>query len=219
MLTSGQIWRFHFAGVQSKTSLDRVLARLVRDKLIARLGRRQVLGDGAGSGQAVYQLAANGWLYIGHRGKFSPRFRAISEHRLRVADAFAQLCDREDAGEIKVRGYHTEPDTHRRLAGVTVRPDFYIEVELIEAGEVAYMWLEIDRDNEGRAQIEKKAREYVAVYEGATPAEIEVIPTVLFLVENELSRRTLEGYLHGKTGAYSHMFGVDMLDGFANRLK
>ncbi|WP_160665108.1 replication-relaxation family protein [Pseudarthrobacter sp. ATCC 49987] len=218
-LSAGHIWQLHFSVLKSKTSWDNVAKRLVRDKFIVRMGRRQVQGDGKGSGPAVYQLGAVGWQYLGKRGKFRPRFTAISEHRLRVADVFAQLCEREDRGEIKIRGYYCEPDTHMRLAGVTVRPDFFVELELTDKSELVSLWIEVDRDNESRIEIEKKIREYIAVFDGVRPGEIETVPSVLFLAETDIGLRNLQGYMHGKLGAYEHMFELMHIEGFANKVK
>ena len=219
-LTTGHIRRLHFPDNKSNTSLDRVAARLVRDKFITRMGRRQVQGDGKGSGQAVYQLGAVGWQYLGKRGKFRPRFTAISEHRLRVADVFQQLCEREDRGEIKIRGYYCEPDTHMRLAGVTVRPDFYVEYDPVDAtDETRALWIEVDRDNESRVEIEKKIREYLSVFDGVTEEDIDIVPRVLFVAETDIGLRNLQGYMHGKLGEYGHMFELMHIDGFANRLE
>ena len=218
-LDSHHIRRLHFPTAKSRTSFARAQAQLVRDKFIVRMGQRTVQGDGKGSGPAVYQLGVNGWQYLGKRGKFRPRFTAISEHRLRVADVFQQLCEREDRGEIKIRGYYCEPDTHMRLAGVTVRPDFYVELELLEESELLSYWIEVDRDNESRQEIEKKLREYVAVFDGVTADEIEVVPRVLFVAETDIGLRNLQGYMHGKLGEYGHMFELMHIEGFADKLK
>lgn len=218
-LDSRHIQQLHFPTAKSRTSFARAQERLVDDKFIVRMGQRAVSGAGKGSGPAVYQLGAVGWQYLGKRGKFRPRFTAISEHRLRVADVFAQLCDREDRGEIKIRGYYCEPDTHMRLAGVTVRPDFFVELELTDKSEVVVLWIEVDRDNESRIEIEKKLREYVAVFDGVQPGEIETVPSVLFLAETDIGLRNLEGYMHGKLGAYEHMFELMHIAGFADKIK
>jgi hypothetical protein len=178
-----------------------------------------VMGDGKGSGAAVYQLGANGWLFLAKRGKFRPRFTAVSEHRLKVADAFAQLCEQEDAGLIKIRGYYTEPDTHMKLAGVTVRPDFFVDLELVTTSEQLRLWIEVDRDKENRPDIEKKLRDYVAVYRGVTKAEIDPVPEVLFLADTDLGLMNLKNYMHGKLGEYEHLFKLDHIEGFAARLE
>lgn len=219
-LDAGHIWRLHFPGLKSRTSWDQVSQRLLKDKYIARMGRRMVMGDGSGSGKSVFQLGAEGWRFLGKRGVFRPRFTAVSEHRLKIADAFMELCAEEDAGRIKIRGYYTEPDTHMKLAGVTVRPDFYVDIELIAASEQHRYWLEIDRDNESRTEIERKARDYVAVYDGWREVRevLDPIPRVLFLSDTEIGRNNLEGYLKGRRGAYEGMITVDDLQGWAGRI-
>lgn len=218
-LSSAHIWQQHFPGLKSKTSWDQVCTRLIDGKYIIRMGRRMLMGDSKGSAPAVYQLGPNGWLFLGKRGKFRPRFTAVSEHRLKVADAFAQLCEQEDAGAIKIRGYYTEPDTHMKLAGVTVRPDFFADIELIATSEQLRLWIEVDRDKENRPEIERKLRDYVAVYRGVTKAEIDPVPEVLFLADTDLGLMNLKNYMHGKLGEYEHLFKLDHIEGFAKRLE
>ncbi|MEW1951065.1 replication-relaxation family protein [Pseudarthrobacter sp902506025] len=218
-LSSAHIQQLYFPTAKSRTSFARPAKQLVEEGFLVRMGQRQVRGHGKGSGPAVYQLGVAGWHYLGKRGKFRPRFTAVSEHRLRVADVFAQLCEREDRGEIKVQGYYCEPDTHRPLAGVTVRPDFFVELELTDKSELVSLWIEVDRDNESRLEIEKKIREYVAVFDGVRPGEIETVPSVLFLAETDIGLRNLQGYMHGKLGAYEHMFELMHIEGFADKVK
>ncbi|MDR6794708.1 hypothetical protein J2X12_004144 [Pseudarthrobacter oxydans] len=136
-----------------------------------------------------------------------------------MADAFAELCKREDKGEIKVRGYYTEPDSHMKIAGVTVRPDFFADLELVATSEQLRLWIEVDRDKENRPEIERKLRDYVAVYTGVTKDEIDPVPAVLFLADTDLGLVNLENYMHGKLGEYEHLFSVDHIEGFADRLK
>lgn len=219
-LDSKQIQALLFGDAGSETSFRRAQKALVAEKYLIRMGQRSVVGHGRGTGPAVYQLGANGWLFLGKRGKYSrPRFSAVSEHRLKVADAFVQLCEQEDAGAIKIRGYYTEPDTHMKLAGVTVRPDFFADIELIATSEQLRLWIEVDRDKENRPEIERKIRDYVAVYRGVTKAEIDPVPEVLFLADTDLGLVNLKNYMHGKLGEYEHLFTVDHIEGYAARLK
>ena len=218
-LDSGHIWDLHFSDCKSKTSWDQVAKRLMKGKYIVRMGRRMVLGDGAGSGKAVYQLGATGWQWLNKRGVYRARFTSVSEHRLKVADAFSELCKREDMGEIKIRGYYTEPDSHMQLAGVTVRPDLFVDLELVATSEQLRLWIEIDRDKENRPQIERKLRDYVSVYRGVTKAEMDPVPAVLFLADTEIGLTNLKNYMHGNLGEFEELITVDHIDGFAERLK
>ena len=219
-LDSGHIWDLHFHGLKSKKSWDQVSSRLTRDRFIVKLGRRMVMGDGAGSGKAVYQLGAEGARFLGRRGAFRLRFSAVSEHRLKVADAFTELRALEHAGMIKLLGYLCEPDSHMRLAGVTVRPDLFVDFQDIGRGVQIRLWLEIDRDKENRPQIEAKIRDYVHVFDDwQTVREVlDPIPRVVFLADSEIGRHNLLGYLKGKTGDWPDLFVVDDLAGWAARL-
>lgn len=217
-LDSGQIWTAHFPGLKSKKSWEDVYTRLERQKFIARMGRRMLRGDAKGSAPLVWQLDVEGLRFLGKRGTLRRRYAAVSEHRLRVADAFLSLCAEEDAGKLKILGYFTEPDCHMKLAGVTVRPDLYVVIRIGEEEPIA-LWLEIDRDKENRPEIQRKVRDYMTVLKAwqEVQKELGYVPNVLFLADTEIGRFNLESYLRNKTEGFESYFGVDDLDGWAGR--
>lgn len=206
-LSSGHVWRFHFDNT-NRNSLDRVLRRLTALKLLARIERRMVGGDRGGSGQYVYQLGAMGHDYLGKRGKFAPAHRTVKRHILEIADAFADFRDAERAGDVKILSYLTEPDSHMEIVGVTVRPDLFIEVELIGRGEGVSLWLEIDRGFEGPGVIAAKVSGYVQIMANATSGDIETVPAIVFVVPDALRQRTIQSVLNREAGEWLGLFSV-----------
>lgn len=222
-LDSGHLWMLHFQGLKDTRSLEHVRKRLVAHKLIAKLGRRAVAAGGAGSGKEVYQLGPEGARILGKRGAFRPRYSAVREHSMQVGDAWAELCRAEEAGRLKVLGYLTEPDCHMKLAGVTVRPDLY--VDLLLDGEQLRYFVEVDRDKENRGDIERKVRDYVAVFDNWQEVRevLDPLPRVLFLSGSDIGRHNLASYLKGRTKAQSQdwadMFLIDDPSGWADRIQ
>lgn len=218
-LDAGHIWQLHFTGLKSRTSWDQVVGRLLDGKYLHRLGSRNAKGQG--SGKMVYQLGVEGQRYVRKRATNRPRFSAVYEHRLAIADVYVELMAEEATGRITLLSYFTEPDCHMSLAGVTVRPDFYAVIRNNETGRQGALWVEVDRDKENRPEIERKVGDYVAVLADweNTQKALGTLPSVLFLADTEVGRNNLMSYLRSVDEAYKAYFLVDDLKGWATRLK
>lgn len=212
-LTSGHIWHCYFDNA-SKNSMDRVLKRLVSLKLLARVERRLVGGNGGGSGQYVYQLGAAGHDFLGKRGKYVPPHRTVKQHMLEIADAYGEFVTAEESGAIRILSFLTEPNSHMDIAGAKVRPDLFIEYELIGKNEGRALWLEVDRGHESLPVISEMVRRYVHVFKYATRRDIERVPAVVFLVPDERRQRSIESVVRREAEEFAGLINVHLADGF-----
>ncbi|NQD41431.1 replication-relaxation family protein [Glutamicibacter halophytocola] len=212
-LSSGHIWQLHFHNT-NKNSLDRVLKRLVEKKLLSRIERRLVGGNGGGSGQYVYQLGSMGHDFLGKRGKFTPAHRTVKHHMLEIVDAYVQFVEAEKSGRIRVLNYFAEPDSHIDIAGAKLRPDLFIEYELLGEGEAASYWIEVDRGFESVSVISSMVARYVHAMEHATVKDIETVPAVLFIVPDAQRKRNIDTVIRREAKAYADMFSVEMRESF-----
>lgn len=211
-LSSGQIWAIHFQENASKNSMDRVLQRLVKNKLLSRIERRMVGGTRGGSGQYVYQLGSLGHDFLGKRGVFAPAHRTVKHHMLEIVDVFLRFQAEERAGNIRILNYLTEPDTHVEIAGAKLRPDLFLEYELTEKHEAVSLWVEVDRGFESLSVISSMIGRYVHVMNHATEDDLETIPMILFVVPDERRQRNISNVVKREAGEYVNMFSVQLRD-------
>jgi hypothetical protein len=206
-MTAGQVGAVAFAGVASKTPLDRSLSRLTARGYLARLARF-VGGFGGGSGQYVYQLGRLGWRRLGKGGTYRP-LRVVDVHTLTIAECFVSLNASEQAGRLTVVDFQPEPVCHLTVAGMPLTPDAYMELgEPTRKLKFRY-WLEIDRDTENMDTIKGKCVRYWKAYQ-AWPED--VFPFVVFVVPDESRQREIERVIAtGPDGAQA-LFRVYLLD-------
>lgn len=211
-LSSGQIWAIHFQHNASKNSMDRVLQRLVKNKLLNRIERRMVGGTRGGSGQYVYQLGSLGHDFLGKRGAFAPAHRTVKQHMLEIVDVFLRFQTEEQAGNIRILNYLTEPDTHVEIAGAKLRPDLFLEYELIREKKAISLWVEVDRGFESLSVISAMINRYVHVMNHATADDLETIPMILFIVPDDRRLRNISGLIKREAKGYQQMFSVQLRD-------
>lgn len=212
-LSSGHIWDIHFDNT-NKNSMDRVLQRLVKLRLLSRIERRLVGGKGGGSGQYVYQVGLVGHDFLGKRGKFTPAHRTVKHHSLEIVDAYVQFVRAEEASKIRILNYLTEPDAHMDIAGAKLKPDLFVEYELLGLGESQSLWIEVDRGFESLSVIAAMVHRYAHAMEHATKRDIETVPVVLFLVPDERRLRNIQGVIRREAGKYQEMLKVELASGF-----
>jgi hypothetical protein len=167
----------------------RVLARLTRDRLLARLQRR-VGGVRAGSASYVYALgSAGGRILDGTRNRMTEPSSLFLDHTLAIADARLALetAARErlfDLVEVEI-----EPASWRGYSGAggapaTVKPDLYV-VTGREDFEDCWFF-EIDRGTESPAAISRKCRAYDLYWRsGLEQAAHDTFPRVVWVAPDE----------------------------------
>lgn len=183
-LTSGQIKKLLFHDLASSTPTYRALERLTARKYLARIERRMVGGNGAGSGQYVYQLGSKGWELCKREGRYWP-FRSVNYHTLAIGDAYVALRELERTGAIHIEGFMTEPDTWQTIGGAKLLPDMYIELAIQARHQNLSLWVEMDLGTERAKQIKDKLARYWHAFQHATTRDLEIFPAILFLAQDD----------------------------------
>lgn len=209
-LTAGHIRDVLFADLASHTPVDRTLKRLVDRSYLVRL-QRLVGGDRGGSHQYVYQLGRAGWRLQARPGRhWAPR--AVNLHTLAIADCFAALKRAEQAGELEVIRYETEPACHRSVGSVSLLPDLFIEVGCRARGTKVAAWLEVDRATEADDDIQDKCVRYWRAYQLWQEA---FYPTVVFVVPDERRVRQVRRVVESGPVDARKLFEVSTFHDFA----
>jgi len=218
-LTARQIEELHFhdhatsdAGARVSR---RVLARLTRDRLLARLARR-VGGVRAGSASYVYALGPIGRRLIDDGRRFTEPSALFLDHTLAVADARVELNRAAGAGEFELVEVQVEPVCWRRYLGPGgaaefVKPDLYV---VTSSGEFEDCWfLEIDRGTESPAAIGRKCRGYDRYWRTGAEQRIHgTFPLVVWVAPDERRMQRIERVIGGACNLKRELFRVTTAD-------
>jgi hypothetical protein len=218
-LATSHIRELAFEGISSPTPSKRALTRLVERKYLARIERRLVGGNGAGSGQYVYQLGSQGWALARREGRYWP-YRSVSYHSLAIADAYVALRrrERELLGGIEITGFSTEPDTWQVIAGAELRPDMHIEVAIPGRELGMSFWIEIDMGTERQKQLKDKLARYAFAWGHVDAATMPVFPVVLFIVPDDARLKELNWIIERGDQDAKDLFMVCKTEDFPNFL-
>lgn len=218
-LAAGHVRALVFHTNQSPTPVNRVLARLTANKVLARIERRLVGGTGGGSGQSVYQLGPKGHTFLRIERRYWP-YRAVNYHMLAIADAYVALKEAERAGQLKVLNAATEPDTWHTVAGAELRPDMFADLGLVEKRQRVPLFIEVDMGTERQRQIKDKLDRYAHAWRHSDGSELEVFPLVLFLTPDDERTAELRYLIARQAEEVRPLFAVENLANFpANLLK
>jgi len=184
----------------------RVLARLVEQRVLDRLERRQG-GIGGGSSAWVYALGPAGRRMVAYwAGEGLPRSRSAHEpgvawtaHTLAVSDLYVRLRQAERAGRVELLDFDAEPACWRRYtrlggaAGV-LKPDAFVRLGVGEY-EDSFL-IEVDLGTEHRGQLTRQHRAYGEYFRsGEEQAKTGVFPGVLWIV-SDAQRMALLADIH-----------------------
>lgn len=198
LLSARQVERLHFYEAPSSGSHltrartgRRVLERLVRDGLLARLNRR-IGGLRSGSASYVYCLAPTGQRLVkpsGARARVREPTAAFIDHTLAVADAWVEVTEAGRAGGFDVLHMEGEPECWRRftsLGGVaqTLKPDLFVSLGV---SDLELRWfIELDLNTHHSPAVQRKANQYLAYFKSGIEQTREgVFPRVLWVAEEE----------------------------------
>lgn len=185
-LSSSHIRELAFADV-SDTPADRALKRLVKLKLLRRVGRRASDELKGGAGGFVYQLGKTGWHHMRDGGTWW-RHREPNPHTLMMADIFVLLVLAERQGTIKILECELEHPVGRG------RADIYVKLGLVARNLRVSYYIEADRSGRQRkATIGEKCNNYRASYQDA-PKDVSW-PYVVFITPHVERQRELQGWL------------------------
>ena len=193
----------------------RVLARLVRDRLLVRLERR-VGGIRAGSAGHTYALGPVGYRVIGAQGRARPRpfqpSALFAEHQLAVTQLAVELMLTEHRGEIRKLNVEGEPRCWRFLPGQRaraglLRPDLFVSLEV---GEDELRWfVEVDRGTAHLPAVLRKCRSYESHYRsGHEQAEHGLFPKVLWITPTDERAARIENAIDGQRELTTGLFAA-----------
>ena len=180
-------------------SCRRVLARLVRDRLLLRLERR-IGGVRAGSDGYVYALGPVGERLLNSDVR-RPRWHSVPtekyvRHTLAASQLVVDTLLAERTGTLDVLAWQPEPRCWRRVPSpygrVTLRADLYLALGV---GEVECRWfVEVDRSSQSIPALLSKCRLYESYYRsGVEQAEHGLFPRVLWVTPDQRRADVLEG--------------------------
>jgi hypothetical protein len=197
----------------------RVLARLVEQRVLDRLERRQG-GVGGGSSAWVYALGPAGRRIVAYwAGEGLPRSRSAHEpgvawtaHTLAVSDLYVQLREAERAGRVELLDFDAEPACWRRytrLGGVAgvLKPDAFVRLGIGEY-EDSFL-IEVDLGTEHRGQLIRQHRAYGEYFRaGEEQAKTGVFPGVLWIVPDAQRKALLTDIHKGLPDQTRRLFTV-----------
>jgi hypothetical protein len=202
-LTARQVEGLLFYGHSSSLSgarvCRRVLSRLTRQRVLARLDRR-VGGVRAGSASYVYALGSQGArLLAGTRYRVTEPSSLFLDHTLAIADARLALEVAARARLFDLVAVEIEPNSWRRFSGLGgapafVKPDLYV---VTGGGEYEDCWfVEIDRGTESPAAIGRKCRSYDLYWRsGLEQTKHGTYPLVLWVAPDGQRASRIEGVI------------------------
>lgn len=166
----------------------RMLARLVRDRLIVRLPRR-VGGLRAGSHAFIYGVGPVGHRLLqadGSRLRVYEPGESFVDHQLAVSQLVVDLILASRRGELEILAVEGEPACWRTVPAIgrsVLRPDLFMA---IGAADLEYRWfVEVDRGTHRSPALLRKAELYESYYRsGVEQATYGVFPRVGWIVPN-----------------------------------
>ena len=219
LMSAAQIAAVHFTlnghdnPAAASRAAQRVLARLVRDRLLTRLQRR-VGGVRAGSAGYIYALGPVGQRLLnpseGRRRNHEPR-TGFLDHTLAVSQFVVDVTRASRAGQFEVLTLQPEPRCHRSFPGssgqVVVKPDLFLALGV---GDMEHRWfIEVDQGSESLPVVIGKCRAYDAYYQSGREQESHgVFPRVCWVVPDESRVHQISSKIRQSQRLLDQMFEV-----------
>lgn len=220
LMSARQIQAVHFPEAQhdnqraATRARQRVLARLVRERLLSCLERR-IGGVRAGSAGMVLALGPIGQRMVQARGPrrrfYEPTLRFF-DHTLAIAQLVVDLAVAERHGLLDVLVCQAEPDCWRAFSGIggrrVLRPDAFVAVG---SGDYELRWfVEVDRASESLPTVLRKCHLYADYYQSGVEqaAHDGVFPRVCWSVPDERRAERLRAAIGRDRGLPEGLFVV-----------
>ena len=196
LMSSRQIEAIHFPLGDHDTPLaatracQRVLARLIRDRLLVRLERR-LGGVRAGSASYVYAPGPVGQRIAtmdGPRRRYHEPTSRFLDHTLAITQLVVNVTAASRSRTLDLIALQAEPRCYREFSGIAgrtvLRPDLFVAIGV---GEFEHRWfLEVDRGQESIPVVIRKCHLYEAYYQsGKEQAAHGMFPKVCWIVPDE----------------------------------
>lgn len=220
-LRTSQVNALLFSDVTTPHPCYRTLNRLKELNLIELVQEPLRGGARGGSGESVWQLSRQGWKHFpGERRSYN---RTISYHALAVADAFVAARQAEREGWLDIKEWHVEDDAWDDVAGVDIRPDLFLIVDLYKRDKPFPLWLEVDLGGERQKQIIEKLQRYAYAYEHREKwwfyQQHEMFPEVLWLPTDAERAKELERIIKRTTDVPDGLMSVELIESFPQSLR
>jgi hypothetical protein len=197
LMSARQLQALHFPDAEHDSeqaatrARQRVLARLVRERLLIRLERR-IGGVRAGSAGLVLALGPVGQRVLvldgARRRAYEPTSRFV-DHTLATAQLVVDVTLAARTGSLDLLDTQAEPTCWREFSGLggrrVLRPDAFLA---LGAQEYELRWfMEIDRATESLPTVLQKCHLYAAYYQSGTEQAKHggVFPRVCWVVPDE----------------------------------
>lgn len=193
LMTGRQLQLLHVGNDETAArAARRLLARLSRHGLLARLDRR-IGGLRAGSAGYVYGLGAVGFRLL-YPDRPRRRLHEVRDgflsHTLAIADLYVGLRQAEQRGAIELLTVETEPRCWQRLDdGDWLKPDLHVVIG--RGDEALHSFVELDQGQEHAPALLRKLRQYEAAYRSGAADEAGIFPRVVWLVPSDRRARLL----------------------------
>jgi hypothetical protein len=225
LMTGRQLQRLHLDGSNPTTIARRgraVLQRLWELRAVVRLDRR-IGGVRAGSDGLVYGLSGLGLavLALEQADGSRPGGRmvwetkpAFQDHLLAIGDLYVELHELQQAGQLEVLDFHTEPRAWRWFSGAagerqTVKPDAFAALGIGEFEQ--RMFIEIDCGTESLPTIARKCRRYGDYWQsGDEQRQHGVFPKVWWLASSPRRAARLADVVATLPAEHQQLFGVGL---------
>jgi Replication-relaxation len=203
LMSARQIQALHFPDAEhdneqaATRARQRVLARLIRERLLIRLDRR-IGGVRAGSAGLVLALGPIGQRVLAidspRRRSYEPTLRFV-DHTLAVSQLVVDVSVASRHGLLDVLECQAEPRCWREFSGMggrrLLRPDAFLA---LGSGRYELRWfIEVDRSSESLPVIVRKCRLYADYYQSGKEqtAHGGVFPRVCWIAPDELRAERL----------------------------
>jgi Replication-relaxation len=197
LMSARQIQAIHFSAAEhgsdaaATRARQRVLARLLRERLLSCLTRR-IGGVRAGSAGLVLGLGVTGQRVLAldgpRRRAYEPTSRFV-DHTLAVAQLVVDLILAARTGRLELLEHQAEPGCWREFPGFggrrLLRPDAFLALGV---GEYELRWfVEVDRSSESLPTVRRKCQLYTDYYQSGTEQTKSggVFPRVCWSVPDE----------------------------------
>ncbi|MEV7757846.1 replication-relaxation family protein [Microbacterium sp. NPDC089180] len=205
----------HATATAGTRACVRVLHRLLRDRLVARLERR-VGGTARGSAASIWYLDAAGERLTRDEDAARRRFASVStvflEHTLGVVDVHVALIAQTRRTGTQLECVAIEAEAWRSFFtahGTTtiLKPDLYAHLATAEFDD--YWYIEWDAGSESIPVVLAKCRTYAAYKAtGRAQAEHGVFPRVLWIVPSQRRAERLTSAIHRYPELPNRLFTV-----------
>jgi hypothetical protein len=231
LMSARQIQAIHFPDAEhgsqaaATRARQRVLTRLVRERLLVSLERR-IGGVRAGSAGLVLGLGPLGQRVLAldgpRRRAYEPTARFV-DHTLAAAQLVVDVTLAGRDGRLEPLQLQAEPQCWREFSGLggrrLVRPDGFL---VIGAGEYELRWfVEIDRSTESLPTVLRKCQLYADYYQsGAEQAKSGgVFPRVCWSVPDEQRAERLRSAIEKESHLPDRLFVVTTSAAAVNALR